>query len=137
MPERTFYYSTERATTRTLEEWADYISSPHYYSSPDASQHCGEVVGFFSTPHKRGFVFEYESGEIAHVTTRYMSNEKYMAIERCARMAVDMNVKIMIEGILVYDSFGPQIVEIERVWLGDDSNLVFRLVDCAMEVDVR
>lgn len=131
MQEKAFYQPESHLSTRTLEEWADYISSSHYYCCPNVYQHCGEVVSFVSIPCMRGFYLELTnsdlSGQRACVSTRYMSTEKYMAIERYARIALDTNSKIIIEGELGYDSFGLQITQVERVWLSDNSTQVFRL----------
>lgn len=130
--DKSFYQPEARLQTRTLEEWADYISSEHYYRNPDVYSHRGEVVSFFANTNLRGFWLRLKDAppdctELACVSTRYMSNEKYMAIERYARMAVDFNVDIVIEGVLGYDWTGAQITQVERVWLGDDSQLVFQL----------
>lgn len=119
--ENTFYHSHG---TRSIEEWADYITTEHAYCNPEISVHTGRVGAFFNNPNLRGFVVELElpdgAREKTYVTTRYMARAKYMALERMARAACDFNAQLAIEGVLGYDGFGAQITQIERAWIEAD-----------------
>ena len=125
MTEQEFYSQP----SRSLEEWSDYISSEHYYRNPDVTSYSGNVAAFFFNPNLQGFwlILNDDDKSRVCVSTRYMTREKYLAIERYARMAVDLNVPLCVEGVLGYDMIGAQITNIERVWLDDNSTRVFRL----------
>lgn len=126
------FYETN--STRTLEEWADYISSDHEIRNPNVYPHVGKVVRVFNNPNLRGFTIELTSTEepgcYAFVSTRYMPEEKYLAIENLALMAFKSNLIITIVGALGYDWTGAQITQVERVAVGENGlTLTERLIE--------